>query len=104
MRPFLPILVCSYFLGSIPFGYILVLIFHGKDVRASGSGNIGATNVARSSPLLGFFTLLLDAAKGCAAVALARYIYCAWSFPHPVSEAGGALYAAMGALAAILGH
>lgn len=104
MRSLLPILICAYFLGSIPFGYILVLVFHGKDVRESGSGNIGATNVARSSPLLGFFTLILDAAKGCAAVALARYIYCSWSSPHAVSEAGVSLYAAMGALAAILGH
>ena len=38
MHPFPAILICSYFLGSIPFGYILVLVFHGKDVRESGSG------------------------------------------------------------------
>src|SRR5437868_13189362 len=62
--------VCSYLLGSIPFGYILVRIFRGEDVRRSGSGNIGATNVSRRSPALGVLTLLLDALKGSAAVAL----------------------------------
>lgn len=61
----------SYLLGSIPFGYLLVRMFRGEDVRMSGSGNIGATNVARKSPGLGVLTLLLDALKGSAAVALA---------------------------------
>jgi acyl phosphate:glycerol-3-phosphate acyltransferase len=64
----------SYLLGSIPFGYLLVRIFRGEDVRKSGSGNIGATNVSRKSPVLGVLTLLLDAAKGLAAVMLAAYI------------------------------
>jgi glycerol-3-phosphate acyltransferase PlsY len=58
----------SYLLGSIPFGYILVRTFRGEDVRQTGSGNIGATNVARSSTLLGVATLVLDALKGAAAV------------------------------------
>lgn len=65
------ILVTSYLLGSIPFGYLLVRIFRGEDVRRSGSGNIGATNVSRKSPALGAFTLLLDAAKGFFAVEIA---------------------------------
>lgn len=60
----------AYLLGSIPFGYLLVRIIHGDDVRQSGSGNIGATNVSRTSPILGLITLLLDALKGMAAVAL----------------------------------
>ncbi|MFZ0294171.1 MAG: glycerol-3-phosphate acyltransferase, partial [Candidatus Sulfotelmatobacter sp.] len=64
----------SYLLGSIPFGYLLVRIFRGEDVRQSGSGNIGATNVSRKSPLLGVFTLLLDALKGTAAVLLAYLV------------------------------
>ena len=64
----------SYLLGSIPFGYILVRLFRGEDVRRSGSGNIGATNVARSSPALGAFTLLLDAGKGLLAAYLAIVI------------------------------
>ena len=58
------IAVISYLLGSIPFGYLLVRIFRGEDVRQSGSGNIGATNVSRKSPVLGTLTLLLDALKG----------------------------------------
>jgi acyl phosphate:glycerol-3-phosphate acyltransferase len=57
----------GYLLGSIPFGYLLVRAFRGADVRASGSGNIGATNVARTSPALGAATLALDALKGAAA-------------------------------------
>jgi glycerol-3-phosphate acyltransferase PlsY len=64
--------VASYLLGTIPFGYLLVRVFRRKDVRSSGSGNIGATNVARMSPVLGVATLVLDAGKGLAAVILAR--------------------------------
>jgi glycerol-3-phosphate acyltransferase PlsY len=60
--------VASYLLGSIPFGYLLVRIFRGEDVRRTGSGNIGATNVSRKSPALGVMTLLLDALKGSSAV------------------------------------
>lgn len=62
----------GYLLGSIPFGFLLVKLFTGQDVRASGSGNIGATNVARKSPALGAGTLLLDAVKGILAVLLTR--------------------------------
>ena len=59
------IAVGAYLLGSIPFGYILVRLTRGEDVRASGSGNIGATNVARSGGKgLGILTLLLDTFKG----------------------------------------
>ena len=58
------IAAAAYLLGSIPFGYLLVRIFRGEDVRLTGSGNIGATNVARKSPALGVLTLLLDALKG----------------------------------------
>ena len=61
----------GYFLGSIPFGYLLVRAFRGADVRTTGSGNIGATNVARTSPLLGIITLVLDLLKGMAAVGIA---------------------------------
>jgi acyl phosphate:glycerol-3-phosphate acyltransferase len=87
------ILLLPYLLGSIPFGYILVRAFRGDDIRQSGSGNIGATNVARSSPALGALTLLLDSLKGLAAVALTRAM-----FP------GDDVLAAAAALAAILGH
>ena len=85
--------ITSYLLGSIPFGYLLVRIFRGEDVRKTGSGNIGATNVSRTSPGLGAATLLLDAAKGYAAVALARHLL-----------AGDSLFMATAALFAIAGH
>jgi len=92
--PAFPIVVAfSYLLGSIPFGYILLRIFRGEDVRQTGSGNIGATNVARSSPGLGVLTLVLDALKGLAAVLAARAL-----FP------GQDLLPAVAALAAVLGH
>ncbi len=62
-------LVIAYLLGSVPFGYLLVKWASGADVRSSGSGNIGATNVFRTSGRsIGVATLLLDIAKGFAAV------------------------------------
>jgi len=90
----------SYLLGSIPFGYLLVHIFRGEDVRQSGSGNIGATNVSRKSPALGALTLLCDALKGAAAVALASRLSGAGM------TAGVKPYQAMSlaALLAVLGH
>ncbi len=64
--------VASYLLGSIPFGLLLGKFFGARDIRKAGSGNIGATNVARvAGPLAGILTLLLDAAKGALAVLLA---------------------------------
>ena len=62
----------AYLLGSIPFGLLLAKLFGGGDVRKAGSGNIGATNVARVvGPLAGILTLAFDTAKGTAAVWLA---------------------------------
>jgi acyl phosphate:glycerol-3-phosphate acyltransferase len=99
MPQLLAIAALSYLLGSIPFGYLLVRIFRGEDVRRSGSGNIGATNVARKSRGLGVLTLLLDAAKGFLAVQVAALI-CRYSAHDP------RLYRAMAlsALLAIVGH
>lgn len=83
----------GYLLGSIPFGYLLVRIFRGEDVRASGSGNIGATNVARSSRALGVATLLLDAGKGAAAVLIVRAFF-----------TGSKLALTAAAFCAVVGH
>jgi acyl phosphate:glycerol-3-phosphate acyltransferase len=66
-------LLTGYLLGSIPFGMILTRLFGAGDLRAIGSGNIGATNVLRTGRKgLAASTLLLDMAKGAAAVCLAR--------------------------------
>lgn len=72
MLLYLIVAAVAYLLGSIPFGYILVLVFRGEDVRNTGSGNIGATNVARTgSRGLAIATLFLDALKGSVAVLFA---------------------------------
>jgi acyl phosphate:glycerol-3-phosphate acyltransferase len=66
---FLTIPVGAYLLGSIPFGFLVGRFFGGADVRKAGSGNIGATNVARvAGTSAGILTLLLDATKGAVAV------------------------------------
>jgi glycerol-3-phosphate acyltransferase PlsY len=65
-------LVIAYLLGAIPFGYLLVKLKTGGDVRDKGSGNIGATNVMRTTGrTAGFATLILDIAKGYLAVVIA---------------------------------
>jgi glycerol-3-phosphate acyltransferase PlsY len=74
MRPVL-VLVAAYLLGSIPFGYLIVRAKEGGDVRETGSGGTGATNVTRrAGKTAGVVTLLLDALKGALAVALARWV------------------------------
>jgi glycerol-3-phosphate acyltransferase PlsY len=112
----LPIIAAaSYLLGTIPFGYLLVRIFRGEDLRLAGSGNIGATNVARKSPALGVLTLLLDALKGAVAVALAVFLcppfadritpeQIPWRQLLPPSNRDFASWAAMAALFAVAGH
>jgi len=96
----------AYLLGSIPFGYLLVKTFRGEDIRLSGSGNIGATNVARSGAKgLGAVTLFLDTLKGAVAVFLAWYLafqndLFAPGYPTPEAYR----VAATAALFAVLGH
>ena len=98
--------ITSYLLGSIPFGYLLVRIFRGEDVRQTGSGNIGATNVARTgSKGLAVATLVLDALKGY--VAVAHVFHFAGHHPDHVPDFGPhSVYvlAALAGLFAIIGH
>jgi len=86
--------IAAYLLGSIPFGLLFTRLFGGGDVRKSGSGNIGATNVARVvGPLPAFLTLLFDAAKGAVPV---------WLAGRLTSES--ATWMIVAAVAALLGH
>jgi glycerol-3-phosphate acyltransferase PlsY len=91
-------LTLAYLLGSIPFGYLLVRIFRKQDVRTTGSGNIGATNVARSGGKgLGLLTLFLDALKGAVAVLIATHI-------SPNTLHGPSTLAIATAVVAVIGH
>jgi acyl phosphate:glycerol-3-phosphate acyltransferase len=86
--------VASYLLGSIPFGVLFTRLFGGGDVRRVGSGNIGATNVARAAgPVAAILTLLCDFAKGAVPVWLAGRI-----------SSENATWMMIAALAALLGH
>lgn len=84
----------AYLLGSIPFGLLFARLFGGGDVRKSGSGNIGATNVARvAGPLPAVLTLIFDFAKGAVPV---------WLAGRVTNESAG--WMVIAALAAIAGH
>jgi acyl phosphate:glycerol-3-phosphate acyltransferase len=86
--------VAAYLIGGIPFGLIIVKLMTGGDVREAGSGNIGATNVLRTTgPLAGVLTLLLDAAKAWLAVFLADWL-----------TGGSELWMSFAALAVLAGH
>ena len=70
------IIFTSYFLGSIPFGFLLTKIFLKKDIRDIGSGNIGATNVLRGgNKVIGFATLILDISKAILPVIFVKFNY-----------------------------
>ena len=87
-------IVIAYLLGSIPFGFVLYFLSTGADVRASGSGNIGATNVLRTGgKKLGIATLALDILKGVAAVAIAQWL-----------TGSDSTWMALSAMAACAGH
>jgi glycerol-3-phosphate acyltransferase PlsY len=84
----------GYLLGSVPFGLLLTRLTGAGDLRAIGSGNIGATNVLRTGRKgLAAATLLLDLLKGVAAVLLARAI---WPAGEPLVASGAALGAVIG--------
>jgi glycerol-3-phosphate acyltransferase PlsY len=87
-------LVAAYLIGAIPFGFLLVKWKTGADIRASGSGNIGATNVLRTTGwATGAATLILDIAKGYLAVWLAGKL-----------TGGSQMWMAAAALAVMAGH
>lgn len=94
----------SYFLGAIPSGYILVKLKTGKDIRTMGSGNIGATNVARNLGAPWFVPVFVfDFMKGFAPVFwLAPWVAARWKCPTCVSPTD--LLAVFCALLALVGH
>jgi glycerol-3-phosphate acyltransferase PlsY len=94
----------SYLLGSIPVGYLLVRIFRNQDIRAIGSGNIGATNVLRHGGKgLGAATFLIDMLKGCSAIWLAAYIAATMN-SGIATDAHLRNMEALAAICAVLGH
>jgi glycerol-3-phosphate acyltransferase PlsY len=87
------LIVAAYLIGSIPFGYLIVRGKGGGDIRETGSGGTGATNVSRrAGKAAGVLTLLLDAAKGCVAVLIAK------------AFGGDDWVIAVAAIAALVGH
>ena len=87
-------LVLAYLIGAVPFGFLVVKLLAGRDVRSSGSGNIGATNVLRTTGRgAGLLTLALDIAKGYLAVWLASWL-----------TGGNLLWMTLAALAVMAGH
>jgi len=87
------IVIIAYLLGSIPFGYLIVRGREGADVRTTGSGGTGATNVSRRAGKgAGVLTLVLDALKGAAAVLIAQTL------------SGNGWVVTAAAIAVIVGH
>ena len=85
------IILLSYLVGSIPFGFILTKIFLKKDIREIGSGNIGATNVLRTgNKLIGYITLTLDILKAIIPLLIIKF-----NFPE---------FIFLSALSIFLGH
>jgi glycerol-3-phosphate acyltransferase PlsY len=86
--------LAGYVIGSAPYGFLIARLAGQRDIRAAGSGSIGATNVARiAGPAAGALTLLLDAAKGAFSVWLAAWI-----------TGYSAFWMVAAALGAIVGH
>lgn len=98
--PILTIAAAAYLLGSVPAGYLLVRLFRHQDIRKSGSGNIGATNVLRSGgKSLAAATFLLDVLKGSSAVWLGGFLGALLA-----PDVTPANMKALAALVAVLGH
>ena len=89
----LAVVVGAYLLGSIPFGYLVVRLLSGKDVRRAGSQNVGATNALRTAGWgAGLLVFVLDVGKGVVPVLLMGAI-------NPATRWVGAA-----AVAAVIGH
>ena len=83
---YLIIVLLSYLIGSIPFGFIITKIFLNKDIRNIGSGNIGATNALRTgNKLVGYSTLVLDIVKAIAVVLYVKFNYTEFIFISSLS-------------------
>ena len=94
------IVALAYLLGSIPFGYLIVRASKHADIRETGSGGTGATNVSRRAGKgAGVLTLLLDALKGAAAIVVARLL-----LGVPAFSADASWWIAAAAVAVLIGH
>ena len=107
--PFLLIALVGYLLGSIPFGFLLVRVFKKQDIRQTGSGNIGATNVVRSGARkLGILTFFLDALKGWLAVVFATGVLpmlpARWVQHDAAYTFHVAVAASLAGICALIGH
>ena len=80
------ILLISYLIGSIPFGFLLTKIFLKKDIREIGSGNIGATNALRTgNKLIGYSTLVLDIGKAVALLIIIKFNFSEYLFTSSIA-------------------
>src|SRR3982074_3269104 len=104
------LVISAYLIGSIPFSFLVVRTLAGSDIRELGSRNVGATNVVRSvGKLPGAIALILDVAKGCAAVAAAKWIVARpdWPLPPGVDASpfhSRAFWIGLAGLIAVLAH
>lgn len=102
------LIALAYLVGSMPFSYLVARAFSGKDVRVEGSGNVGATNVARTAGrAAGIVALLLDIAKGYGVVVLARWmvVRAEWPFPTGVQPwESREMWIALAGLIGVLAH
>ena len=98
----------AYLVGSIPFSYLAARVLTGKDVRQEGSGNVGATNVARTAgKMAGVLALGGDLAKGVAIIVIARWVVGRPEWPFvagPQPWQSREMWIALAGLVAVLGH
>lgn len=102
----LALIAGAYLIGSIPFSWFVARLASGKDIRTIGSGNVGATNVARNvGRIPGMIALLLDGVKGWAAVALAKALLAGEAWPElGWLQDAPSFWVGVSAVAVVLGH